>query len=205
MPKHGSLLEKLHSFGHTDYFSCFFAKWGTFCIFLLKSSFKCKNMVVFSKSCMALAKSMIFRPISQNEALFATFFWNIYRKAKTWELAPKVAKFWPNRWSVVIFHFFTKWATFWHFLLKSWQKRRNMVVSSKSCKFRPNQWFSVIFHEMSHFFHLFAEKLTKTLKHSSFIEKCQAFSKSMIFRAFWRNKPFFATFCWKVNQNAETC
>ena len=67
-----------------------------------------------------------------------------------------------------------------------------MVVSSKSCKFRPNRWFFVIFYEMSHFFHLFAEKLTKTLKHGSFIEKLQALSKSMIFRAFWRNEPLFA-------------
>ena len=39
---------------------------------------------------------------------------------------------------------------------------------------------------------LFAEKLTKTLKHGSFIEKLQALSKSMIFRAFCRNEPLFA-------------
>ena len=79
-----------------------------------------------------------------------------------------------------------------------------MVVSSKSCKFRANRWFFVIFYEMSHFFHLFAEKLTNTLKHGSFIEKLQALGKSMIFRAFWRNERLLASFCWKVHQNAET-
>ena len=78
-----------------------------------------------------------------------------------------------------------------------------MLVSSKSCKFRANRWFFVIFYEMSHFFHLFAEKFTKTLKHGTFIEKLQALSKSMIFRAFWRNEPLFATFCWKVHQKGR--
>ena len=100
--------------------------------------------------------------------------------------------------------FLTKWATFSNFLLKSSPKRRDVAVSSKSCKFRPIKWFRVIFYEISHFLHLFAEKLTKTLKHDSFIEKLQALVISMIFRAFWRNEPLFATFCWKVHQNAET-
>ena len=51
MPKHGSLLEKLQSFGQIDDFSCFFTQGGTFCKFLLKTSSKRQNMVVFSKSC----------------------------------------------------------------------------------------------------------------------------------------------------------
>ena len=140
MPKHGSLFEKLQSFGKINDFSSCFTKRGT----------------------------------------FWTFFLKVHRKAKTWELVSKVAKFWPNRW-------------FRHFSRKAFLQlfAENLLVSSKSCKFRPNRWFSVIFHEMSHFFHLFAEKLTKTLKHGSFIEKLQALSKSMIFRAFWRNEPLF--------------
>ena len=67
-----------------------------------------------------------------------------------------------------------------------------MVVSSKSCKSRPNRWFFVIFHEMSHFFHLFAEKLTKTRKHGSLLEKLQLLAKSMMFRSLSRNEPLFA-------------
>ena len=57
---------------------------------------------------------------------------------------------------------------------------------------------------MSHFLQLFAEKFTKTPRHGSFLEKLQVLAKSMIFRAFSRNEPLFATFSWKVDQNAET-
>ena len=57
---------------------------------------------------------------------------------------------------------------------------------------------------MSHFLQLFAEKLTKTPKHGSFVEELQVLAKSMIFRAFSRNEPFSATFSWKNDQNAET-
>ena len=87
---------------------------------------------------------------------------------------------------------FSKWATFCNFLLKSWPKRRNMVVSSKSCKFLPNGWFFVLFREISHFLQLFAEKLTKTPKHGSLLEKLLVLAKSMIFRAFSRNGSLFA-------------
>ena len=57
---------------------------------------------------------------------------------------------------------------------------------------------------MSHFLQLFAEKLTKTPKHGSFLEKLQVLAKWTIFRSFSRNELPFATFCWKVDQNAET-
>ena len=47
---------------------------------------------------------------------------------------------------------------------------------------------------MSHFYHLFAEKLTKTLKHGSLIEKLQALGKSMIFRDFDEMSHFLQLF-----------
>ena len=43
-------LRKLASFGQIDDFSCFFAKWGTFCDFWRKSSSKRRKTVVSSKS-----------------------------------------------------------------------------------------------------------------------------------------------------------
>ena len=46
MQRHGSLFEKLQSFGQIDDFSCFFTNWATFCKLLLKSSPKHQNMVV---------------------------------------------------------------------------------------------------------------------------------------------------------------
>ena len=90
------------------------------------------------------------------------------------------------------------------FCMKSWPKRLNMVVfKSKSCKLWQNRWFFVHFLEMSYFLQLFAEKLTKTPKDGCFLEKLQVLAKSMIFRAFSRNELLFATFCWKVHQNAQ--
>ena len=86
MQRHGSLFEKLQSFGQIDDFSFFFTKWGPFCNFFLKSSSKCKDMVVCSKSCQikVLAKSMFFRAFSRNEPLFATFCWKVHPNTKTW-------------------------------------------------------------------------------------------------------------------------
>ena len=78
-----------------------------------------------------------------------------------------------------------------------------MVVSSKSCKFRPNRWFFVIFYEMSHFYHLFAEKLTKTLKHGSLIENLQALGKSMIFRDFDEMSHFLQLFAEELTKTPK--
>ena len=99
--------------------------------------------------------------------------------------------------------FFTKLATFSTFLLKSWPKRGNMVVCWKSCNFWPNRWCFIVFHEMSHFLQLFAEKLTKTPKHGSFLEELQVLAKSMIFRAFSRNEPFFQLFSEKMTKTPK--
>ena len=83
-PTHGGLLEKVASFGKIDDFSCFSAKWGTFCKFLLKSSPKHRNVVLFSRGFYSLAKSTIFHGFSRNEALFATFYWKVDQNGKTW-------------------------------------------------------------------------------------------------------------------------
>ena len=129
--------QKVASFGHIDGFSCFFTKWGTFWNFFLKSSSKCKDMVVCSKSCKDLAKWMIFRAFSRNEALSATFSWKVHRNA-----LQVLAKTW-----------------------KSSSKCKDMVVFSKSCK---------------------------------------VLAKSMIFRAFLRNEALFTTFPSKVHRNAKS-
>ena len=48
---------------------------------------------------------------------------------------------------------------------------------------------------MSDFLQLFAENLTETREHGSFLEKLQVLAKSLIFRRFSRNEPLFETFC----------
>ena len=57
---------------------------------------------------------------------------------------------------------------------------------------------------MRHLLELFAEKFVKTPKPGSFLDKLRVLAKSTIFRVFSRNGALFATFCWKVRQNAET-
>ena len=49
----------------------------------------------------------------------------------------------------------------------------------------------------------FAEKLMKTPKHDSGWE-LQVYAKSVIFHGFSRNEVVRATFCWQVDENAET-
>ena len=178
--RHGGLLEKVPQFGQIDDFSCFFAKWGSFCTFLLKSWPKRRNMVVCSKKLQVLAKSTIFHAFPRNEALFASFCLKVHPNAETWcfaresftekltqtarrgSLLEKVASFGQiDDFSCL----FAKLGTFCNFLLKSWPKRRNMVVCSIKL-------------------HIFAE--------------------STIFHGFPRNEALSATFCRKVHPNAET-
>ena len=145
---------------------------------------------------------MILHGFSPNEALFATFCWKVDQNAKTCQFVRKMSSFGQiDDFS----RFFTKWGTFCNFSLKSSSKQKNMPVCSKSCKFWPNRRFFMVFHEMRPFLNLFAEKLIKTLKHASLFEKCQVLAKSMIFHGFSRNQALFATFSWKVHQNAKTC
>ena len=82
-PKHGSLREKVASFGQIDDFSSFFWKCGTFCNFLPKSSPKRRNMVASSKMLQVLAKSTIFHAFSGNEAPFAAFCRKVDPNAET--------------------------------------------------------------------------------------------------------------------------
>ena len=56
-PKHGSLLEKMHSFGQIDEFSSFFTKSGSFWNFSLKSWSKRQNMVIRVRVRVKVAKS----------------------------------------------------------------------------------------------------------------------------------------------------
>ena len=58
---------------------------------------------------------------------------------------------------------------------------------------------------MTDFLQLLAEKMMKTPKHASLLEKFLVLAKSMIFHAFSRNERLFLTFGLKVDENGETC
>ena len=61
----------------------------------------------------------------------------------------------------------------------------------------------MLFHEMSHFLQRLAEKLPETEDHDNFGQKLPDLAQSMIFQAFSRNEPLFATLGGKVAQNAR--
>ena len=77
MQRHGSLFEKLQSFGQMDDFSCFFTNWATFCNVLLKGSSKHQNMVVCKK------KLHSFCQIDEFSCFFTKWgsFWNFSLKS----------------------------------------------------------------------------------------------------------------------------
>ena len=58
---------------------------------------------------------------------------------------------------------------------------------------------------MSKLLRLSAEKLMKTPKNATFLEKLPVSAKSIIFQSFSRNDELFATFGLKVDENGESC
>ena len=163
---------------------------------------KTQKQASLFKKCQVLPKLMTFHGFSRHEALFANFPWKLHQNRKTCQFVRKVECFGQiDDFS----RFFRKWGTFCNYSLKSWWKRKNMPVFWNSCKFWPNRLFFMVFHEMRHFLHLLAKKLIKTQKHASFFEKLKVLAKSIIFHGFSRNEALFASFCWKLDQNAKTC
>ena len=176
-------------------------KWGTFYNFFLKSWSKCKEMVVCSKSCKVLAKSMIFCAFSRNEALLATLSLKIHRNTKTSKFIQKVAKIFQ------IDHFsclFTARAAFCNFLLQCSSKRQNMVVFSASCKLTKSMIFRAFSRDdaLSATFFLKVHQKEKDIVASS--KSVKPLAKSMIFRAVSRKGALFATFSRKLDRNAKT-
>ena len=156
-PNHGSLLEKVDTFGQIDDFSCFIAKWGTFCNFLPKSWPKRRIMVVCSKKLKHLAKWTFLRAFSRNEVPFATFRRKVDANAKNHgSLLEKVQTFGQMD---VFSCFFAKWGTFCNFPPKSWRKRQTMVVWSKKFKYLAKWTFYHALSRNQDFFPYFCRKV----------------------------------------------
>ena len=194
-------VQEMSSFGQIDDFSWFFAKEGTFCDFLLKSSSKHKNMPVCSKTCKFWPNRWFFMLFQEMRHFLKLLANKLIKTQKHGNFFKKIASFGQiDDFSWL----FTKWGTFCKFLLKSWSKRKNMPVCSKNVKVCPNWWFFMVFHEMRNFLRLFSEKFIKREKHASSVKKLTVLVKSMIFHAFLGNEALFATFSWKLDQNAKT-
>ena len=145
--RHLGLLEKVAHFGQIDDFSCFFAKLGTFCNFLLKSWRKRLNLIVSSKKLHIFAESTIFHAFLQNEALLAGKFTQTLKHGSLLEKNLQLGKI--GHFSC----FFAEWRTFCNFFLKSWPKRRDFVLCSKKLHTLAE---SAIFHAFSRNEALFA-------------------------------------------------
>ena len=201
-PKHGSLLEKVKTFAQIDDFSRFFAKWGTFRNFLLKSWPTRRNTAVSSKKLQLLAKSTIFHTFSRNEALFPTFCLKGHPNAKTRQFARKSCTFWPNR------RFFMLFREMRHFLqLFCWKVDPNAEIwwfARKSSKFGQIDDFSCFFPKWGTFCNFLLKSWLKRRNMVVCSKNLHILAKSTIFHAFSRNEALFATFCWKVDPNAET-
>ena len=163
-------------------FSCFFTKWTTFSNLFLKSSSKCKNMVVCSKSCKVLAKSMIFCAFSKWGS-FCNFLLKSSSKHQNMVVcSKKLRKFLPNRWVFVLFHKI-------EFLLKSASSKHGSFLEKLQVLTKSK--FSCFFTKWTPFSHLF-------LKSSSKCKKIDDFS--CVFTE-WGT---FCNFCWKVHENSKT-
>ena len=122
---------KVASFGEIDDFSCFLTKWGTFCNFFLKSSWKCQDIVVCTKSWQFWPNRWFLLFLHEMKDFLQLFSEKLIEMQRDGSLLEKLQSFGQiDDFS----RFFTKWGTFCNFFLKSWSKCKDVVVCSKSCK-----------------------------------------------------------------------
>ena len=181
MQKHGSLLEKLHSFVQIDDFSCLFTKWGTFCFFLLKSSWKCQDMVVCSKSCKFWPNRwffVLFHEMRHFLQLFPEKFIEMQRHGSLFEKLQRFGQM--DDFSC----FFTKWGTFCKKWFISWKSTKthgfgqNLQLFEKTTMFwRLDALFSKKLQKLPHF--------VKKHENSSIWQKlCNFFEQTTMFWCF---------------------
>ena len=114
---------KVPSFGESDDFSCFFTKWGTFCNFFLKSSWKCQDIVVCSKNCKFWPNRWYFVFFHQMRHLLQLFSEKFIEMQRHGSLFKKLQSFGQiDNFSL----FFTRWGTFYNFFLKGHQNAKTL-------------------------------------------------------------------------------
>ena len=165
MQRHASLFQKLQSFDQIDDFSCFFTKWGTFCNFFLKNWWKCKDMVLCSKSCKVLAKSMVF----WTNYHVLVFRWTFQPKVeKSGWIREKAGKMIDLAKTLQLFEQTTMSLHFHQLFRKTLQKVPHFVKKNEKSS------FGQIFATFRTNYHVFAFRWTlqgKVAKSASFREK----------------------------------
>ena len=161
-------------------------------------------MVVCSKSCKVLAKSMIFRAFSRNEERLATFSLKIHRNAKTSKFVRKVAKIWPNWWFFVLFHGTSSFLQHFAAMFIETSKHGSF---SESC-FWENRWFLVLFHERRTFCNFFLKVHQKEKDMVALFQKLQSFGQIDDFSCCFTKWGTFCNFfpkSWSKCQNMVVC
>ena len=161
MQKHGSLIEKLHSVCEIDDLSCLLTKWGTFCNFFLKSSWKCQDIVVCSKSCQFWPNRwffVLFHEMRNFLQLFSEKFIEMQRHGSLFEKLQSFGHI--DDFSCL----FTKWSTFCNFFLKTSSTCKDMLVCWKSCKVLTKSMIFRAFSRNQALFATFSWKLHRNAK-----------------------------------------
>ena len=131
-------------------------------------------MVVCSKSCIVLAKSMIFRAFSRNEELLATFSLKIHRNAKTSKFVQKVAKIWPNRWFFVLFDGTSSFLQLFAAMFIETSKHGSFLGKLQVDEIDD---FSCFFTRRRTFCNFFLESSSQGKRHCGLFQKLQTFGQ----------------------------
>ena len=200
-PETRCFLRKVARFGQIDYFSCFFTKWGSFCHYCLKSSAKRWNTVVSSKTWTFLPNrrfSVFFHEMRNFLPLLAEMFGKTPKHGGFFEKCPALAK-------STIFRVFPQ--NLRHFANISWKGRQNnetLWLLRKVWSFGQIDDFSCFFLKWGTFCDFCVKSSSKRRNTMVSSINLQLLPKWTISLLFPRNEALFATFGWKVRQNAET-
>ena len=185
-------VRKVDSFFEIDDFSCFVTKWDTCCNFPLKTSWKCRNVVVCSKSWEFLRNRWFFVFCHEMRHL-------LQLSAEKFIKTPKRGSLF-ERFTVLVKSMISR-----DF---SRHEARFATFCSKVCQNAEAWWFvpkvprSCQIDDISCFltkwgiFRKFLRKSSlKTPNHGRLFEKLRVLARWTTFRVFPRNKALFASFC----------
>ena len=199
--KRGGLLDTVLHFNQIDDFPSFFGKWGTFCNFFRKSWLKRRNMVVSSKKLQAVTKSTIFHAFWKMRHPLQLSAEKLTETLKHGCLLQKV----EHCGQIDDFScFFKKWGTFFNFSQKLTQTPRHRALLEKVAYFGEINDFSCFLLKWGTVCNFLLKSWPKRRNVAVCSRKFFICVKWTISHAFSRNEALFATFCWKVDTNADS-
>ena len=183
---------KVKTFGKIDDFSCFFTKWGTFCNFFLKSSWKCQDIVVCLKSCKFWPNRWFFVFLHEMRHFLQLFSEKLMEMQRHGILFENLQSFCQiDDFSC----FFTNWAAFCNLLLKGSSKQQNMVVCYKKLhSFGQIDELSCFFTKWGSFWNFLPKSSSKLQNMVGFSKSCKFLENAWVFVLFHEMNQFFQPF-----------